>query len=107
MEEYQLSLTGEVIQARLNAVLTLQANVTSLLSDATTLYNGVRDLITANGHRNQEIHDLQADVRYIRAAIDMIGPGEGGGTGLSIQAMTQEAYDELETKDATTLYIII
>lgn len=56
---------------------------------------------------NTAIQNLQSDVRYIRAAIDMIGPGEGGGTDLSIQAMTQEAYDALETYDANTLYLII
>lgn len=107
MAEYTLSLTGDVIQARLAAILTIQSQITDLIQAKDELYDGVGDLVTANGRRIEEINDLQSDVRYIRAAIDMIGPGSGGGTSLSIQALTQEAYDNLSTKDATTLYIII
>lgn len=70
------------------------------------LYTGVGNHNTSLGVHNVAIQNLQGDVAYLRAAISMID-GSGGGTGLSIQAMTQEAYDDLEEKDATTLYIII
>lgn len=114
MANYNLELTGDEIKTRLGMVSTHETainNMSQTVAGHSTaigqIYSGITDLNTANGQRIGEINDLQADVRYLRGAISMIGPGSGGGTGLSIVAKTQEEYDALVTKDANTLYIII
>ena len=104
----------EAIEGQTTAINALQGDVSShgtRLNDVETNIGNIHNQDISQDEylalHNTAIQNLQSDVRYIRAAIDMIGPGEGGGTGLSIQALTQEAYDDLEEKDATTLYIII
>ena len=103
----------EAIEGHTTAINALQRDVGShgtRLDDITTNIGNIHDQDISQDEylalHNTAIQDLQTDVRYIRAAIDMTGPGEGGGTGLSIQALTQEAYDALETKNPTTLYMI-
>lgn len=104
----------ESIEEHTTAINDLQDDVAAhgtRLDQAETNIGQIHEQDTAQDEylalHNTAINDLQTDVRNMKAAISMIGPGSGGGTSLSIQAMTQEAYDELETKDATTLYIII
>lgn len=117
MAQYTLSLTGEVIQARLNAIIIIQGQITDLIQAKDELYTGMGTHSAALLAHSEALEGLNrvnarqdGDINALRVAISMIGPGEGGGTGLSIQAMTQEAYDDLVdggTVDANTLYLII
>lgn len=89
MSTYKIDRPGDTISEAITQALALRNSVETLEGENIQHRNAIQ------GH-SAAIHDLQMDVAALKIS---------GGSGVSIQAMSQSAYDALETKDANTIYL--